>query len=725
MKSLLSITKKNKLDILVLLIAIGFIFFTRIQTIDDVFYDDKVMFTSYDSYYHARLIQNTVHNFPHRTWFDPYSLYPFGQPVIFGPLYDLLVAFAAIIIGLGSPQSQLIEVTAAVFPMLFAMLSVPLVYLISRISFNRLSAIISVIVFSVMNGEFLHRSMFGNADHHMAELFFSLLFVLFFILALKRKKTIYSLLAGLIFGFYFLVWYGAIIFSFIISLFLISVYFIKNKKEYLKNITIIMFFPLTFYLLFATGYSPYTGGKEIYVLSFIVPILIAFFINKTKINYKILIGSLGILIFLLIFFRFKIRGTIYIIKDSLIPNETVSEMSSLFSSNMFPWHFYLLWIISFILLLSLLYNLCKNNVFLFIGIWSSIIFLLSVIQIRFGYYLPANIALLIGYGTTRFENKKKFFVYITIILLILIPISISTFNNTKNFNSNFKEIYLALEWLKNNTPQLNLDYYSCHKKAELINDYIVYNNSLVCEAEKEGCLKEVCMNYPTYKLINPDKKINNKSCKLAIDYHFYKHYSYPDSAYSIMNIYPYGHLVTYIAKRIPITNGFLFSPGLDASEKFFIAQGNQANLILNNFNSKYVILDDYSINAIEFMADRSDNKEDYVREIKSNNNKQKIYMPKYYKSVVTRLYLYGGKEYSPKKSYVLIDNEVREFNKYSLALDYVKKHSNTTIVGIDPYEAPIPLEKIKNFHLVYESNKVVSKNSLGDLKKVKIFRYAK
>ena len=716
------------LDILIILIAISFIFLTRIQTADSVLYDNKVVFTSYDSYYHARLIQNTVHNFPHRIWFDPYSLYPFGQPVVFGPLYDLIVAFAAIVIGLGNPSSYLIEITAAFFPMLFAMLSVPLVYLISKVPFNRLSAVISVIVFSVMNGEFLHRSMFGNADHHMAELFFSLLFVLFFILFLKKRKIVYSILAGLIFGCYFLIWYGAVIFSLIIFTFLVIIHFQNKKHEgnnYFKNISIIMLFPLVFYLLFATGYSPYTIRKEHYVLILIIPIFIAFFISKIKIYYKkILISSLGVLIFLSIIFRFKIMEIVLMIKSLLTLNKTVSEMSSVFTLTNLSWHFYLLLIISFISLLLLFYDSNKNGISLFMGIWSTLIILLSLMQIRFTYYLPANIAILIGYGTTRFKNKKKLFVYIILILLMLIPASIDTFNNAKKFNPNLKEIYLTLEWLKNNTPELNLSYYAYYKNAERISDYVVYNNSLVCEEERETRLNGDSIPYSSYQSINLDKKIKNNSCKLLVDHNAYRNYNYPNSAYSIMNVYPYGHLITYIARRIPVTNGFLFFIGLNPSEKFFIAQEeNKSKDILNNFNAKYLILDDFSIYAIQYMAARLDNKNSYVREIKLADNKQKIYMPNYYKSVAVRLYLYNGKEYSPKKSYILINNEIRKFNNYKLALEYQKKHNNSIIVGINPYESPVPLEKINDFQLVYESNTTLARNSLGEIKKIKIFSY--
>ncbi|KUK05306.1 MAG: Transmembrane oligosaccharyl transferase, putative, partial [Archaeoglobus fulgidus] len=31
-----------------------------------------------DPWYYYRLIENTIHNFPHRIWFDPFTYYPYG-----------------------------------------------------------------------------------------------------------------------------------------------------------------------------------------------------------------------------------------------------------------------------------------------------------------------------------------------------------------------------------------------------------------------------------------------------------------------------------------------------------------------------------------------------------------------------------------------------------------------------------------------------------------------
>jgi len=577
--------------------------------------------------------------------------------------------------------------------------------------------------------------MFGNADHHIAELFFSLLFVLFFIIALKRKKMLHFSIVGFIFGCYFLIWYGAVFFYFILILFLITVYFIQNRIYDLKKIILLSIFPLLFYLIFATGYSPYSLKKGIFLLIFISPIVLSFFIKKIKnYNIKILIGSLGIIALSLIYFQFTIRRVLIYI-NSLISNEIVSEMDSILSFNNLSILFYLLLSISIISLFLLLYNAKKSDTYLFIGLWSSVIILLTILQIRFSYYLPANIAILAGFVTTKLKNKKYLFTYIFLIFLIMIPLSVETYKRAHTFSPNFKDIYQALEWIENNTPKLDLDYYAYHGEAEKVSGYMIYNNTLVCENEKLICLKNQCFNYDYYQTIKPDNKIKNKSCKLFLEYPFHQYYNYSNSSYGIMNGYPYGHLITYIAKRIPIANGFIFRHGLIPSEKFFTTQNEKdTKEILDNLNVKYILLDDYSINAIQYMYDRFNNRRyitsrlnDYksVREIKFENSKKNIYLPSYYKSIATRLYLYNGEEYAPKNSYVLIDNQIRKFKDYKSALRYHKNNNNSLIIGMDPYESPIPLKKIEDFELIYESNLSIAKNTLGEIKKVKIFQYRK
>ena len=46
---------------------------------EQIFSGDVIKFASFDAYYHMRLVDNLLHNFPHRITFDPYIFFPYGS----------------------------------------------------------------------------------------------------------------------------------------------------------------------------------------------------------------------------------------------------------------------------------------------------------------------------------------------------------------------------------------------------------------------------------------------------------------------------------------------------------------------------------------------------------------------------------------------------------------------------------------------------------------------
>ncbi len=69
-------------------------------------------------------------------------------------------------------------------------------------------------------------------------------------------------------------------------------------------------------------------------------------------------------------------------------------------------------------------------------------------------------------------------------------------------------------------------------------------------------------------------------------------YAYPESAYSIMSWWDYGHWITRISHRIPLSNPF--QAGVGAVAHFFITQNkDEASEMLDKLDSKYIIIDIY------------------------------------------------------------------------------------------------------------------------------------
>ena len=60
-------------------------------------YGNYVNFAADDAVYHMRFVHNTIHHFPWRVFFDPFTHFPFGSYVAFGPLFTIIIATVALI----------------------------------------------------------------------------------------------------------------------------------------------------------------------------------------------------------------------------------------------------------------------------------------------------------------------------------------------------------------------------------------------------------------------------------------------------------------------------------------------------------------------------------------------------------------------------------------------------------------------------------------------------
>ena len=84
---------------------------------DQVFSGEWVKFTGVDAYWHMRIVDHLVHNFPHLDSFDPYMAYPGGGGTSYlFPFFDYLLASVIWLIGLGSPTEHTINTVGAYFP---------------------------------------------------------------------------------------------------------------------------------------------------------------------------------------------------------------------------------------------------------------------------------------------------------------------------------------------------------------------------------------------------------------------------------------------------------------------------------------------------------------------------------------------------------------------------------------------------------------------------------
>ena len=164
---------------------------------DDVF-GSRVNFLETDAWYHVRLVQNQVVNFPHRVTVDPYAA-PNGQYVAVAPLLDTIIATVVFVTAGRDASADYIERVAAMVPAVVGVLAVVAVWALATLAFDRRAGLIAALLAAVLPGHFLDRTLVGFLDHHALEVLLSIATLA----ALVQKS---GPLAGVFLGLYLLGW---------------------------------------------------------------------------------------------------------------------------------------------------------------------------------------------------------------------------------------------------------------------------------------------------------------------------------------------------------------------------------------------------------------------------------------------------------------------------------------------------------------------------------------
>lgn len=574
-------------------------------------YGNFVNFAADDAVYHMRLVHNTIQHFPYRIFFDPSTYCPFGSYISFGPLFTLIIASTALIIGLGSPSPELINHVGAYIPPVMGALCLIPVYLATNKLFGRTVAFLAALVLTFTPGEFLSRSALGFTDHHIAEVLFSaitctlLIYTLSIATEIKNaahNKTflLYGLFTGLAYGLFVLTWHGAQMLGIIFLLFSIIQLIIGHYKNsdvnYLLPLVYLVCLPPVIMVLPYVAMHPHFNLTlyPLYIV-FILPTLAAIFTicylahllckknPKLKIWYiPVLLIIFTILILLLRHCFPQVRdfisyGCKFLFRPTAGMNTVGEVQSSLFDSqgkitshkfwlNMF-WATPLAIIGSYCLVYRIYKYQRPTEVFLFI--WSLAIFIAACAQIRFNYMLTINSAIVAGFGIYSILNyigsftpKSKFLtwlqkfsfgiVFIICAFLIIDPIIMLWIDNLVPSGIHVtREWYDTMQWLKKHTP------------------------------DPQG--KPISANF------------DYKSGYYPIPKDLKAVYNYPKSAYGIMSWWDIGHQITYIAERIPNANNHqqgIIENNHTAGSALFFTSGSEKHAVQNlvDMKSRYIII---------------------------------------------------------------------------------------------------------------------------------------
>jgi len=198
-------------------------------------------------------------------------------------------------------------------------------------------------------------------------------------------------------------------------------------------------------------------------------------------------------------------------------------------------------------------------------------------------------------------------------------------------------------------------------------------------------------------------------------------YDYPASAYGIMNWWNYGHWITTVAHRIPVSNPF--QKGAQIAGDFFTTRDEaSANKIMDELGCRYVIVDyATAVRQLSSMARWAGKDPDqfigtYLQRGEDGElSGGSLAHPAHYEAMAVRLYNFGGQAVVPEYSTVIsytqrengdrVVNKAQRFDTYEEAVEYMESQggSNLQIIGDGPYSSPIPLEALEHYKLVYDS----------------------
>jgi dolichyl-diphosphooligosaccharide--protein glycosyltransferase len=737
-----------------------------------------------DPLYNLRQIEQMMKNFPGYGWFDAMTLFPTGQSVHWGPLFIILSSSFTMLMGAVN-RPEIIKFALMVPPIMAAAM-VPLVFLLVRKISDWKCAIFAAGLIAIMGGQYFFRSLYGYLDHHIAEVLFGTLFIFAYIYCMwwakehpvdisKRetlvRPVILALLAGVAYILGLFIMPTMVLFALIIGVFTIIQFiwdfYRKQSSDYLL-ITNLVTFGFATVAFFIVGIR--TAGLQLnyytiaHPLSYILLIvgtvllyLFARFLNgKKAYYYPVAVIGTGIII---IAVSIAVAPQIY--------NYLISGIIEFFGQNSYyltiqearSWTFAEAWETfnySLILmvggLIVLFYRSWREerpdqHVIL---IWSVFMLIAAWQHIRYEYYLAVNIAVLSGIclGYVFSLGWKD-------ICYILKPGKTDEPGKSVTSKESLQKSKKASQKVKSTKGQKNSNYLNIGALVVVALLALLFVYSSVGSEYAVASSGALRMNSDWKESL---EWMGTYTPETGVDY--YKIYnnatfSYPAQAYGVMSWWDYGHMITYIAKRIPNANPFQAGvAGPDGAAAYFMSQNEAgANNILKNDGTRYIITD-IEMDSGKFWAmatwyNASLGASPYQRpylvpnpDNPSQYSAVTLYDIPYFQTMVSKLHNFDGSMTEPTTAYYVEYTEPGTSGRpYPVITRAENMDIATAKANVDRYNsiAPVgqhaailndavwrPLSSIpalQHYRLVHESPRNVLSSSPPDIKYVKVFEF--
>jgi oligosaccharyl transferase (archaeosortase A-associated) len=700
--------------------------------------DGGVNLLGNDPWYNLRQVEQTLPNFPQFANFDAMSLYPHGMNVPWGPLFTYILTFGCLLVG-ATTRPEIMTV-ASWIPPLMATAMVPLLYYLGRILKDWKTGLLAAAFMAVVSGQFFYRSLFGFVDHHIAEVFFSALFVLAYISTLIYTKknpvdikvistikipVFLSFIVGLTFLLGYLVMPTMILFALIVAVYtLVQIgrdFVTGNNSDYLLVINGVVFSIATFGAFILGGGSGssslwvYTMGQVYAFFAVVVGTILLYvikraFIDKPKHYFALsifgvaIIGSLLLMAFSPSLFDVLI-GSFFGFFGEKATTLTVQEAR--------PWDFESAWMTfhwGLLLMLGGMGVLIWRNWReehphqVFVLIWSVIILFSTMRHVRYEYYLAANIALLgaifVGFALDAgspalagllSQQKTK---------------EVPEKTGKKAKSKGKKEKTTSVQSKTSSPgPAILL-------AAGILLSLLFVGSSLSADLQLAGNIGGG-MNSDWMEAL---EWMGENTPETGVDYYAIydrETFDYPAQSYGVMSWWDYGHWITFVAQRIPNANPFQAGvAGPNGAAAFFVQQSEEdSSTILDTLNTRYVITD-IEMDTGKFWAMATWYDEDRgasgyeFRVANQNGQAVSLYTDDYFQTMIARLHNFDG---SMVEAGAGIPQALGEYSG--------QKVSQLPVVPVEDVAA------LQHYRLIHESPSNVFNTDQIDLKYVKVFEY--
>jgi oligosaccharyl transferase (archaeosortase A-associated) len=755
--------------------------------------DVLTMVASDDPLYNLRQVEQILANFPNYGWFDAMTLYPHGTSIYWGPLFPTVIAICCFITG-AATRIEIISV-GLVIPPLMAAATAAIMYFVGKTCGDWKTGVIASGFTAIVTGQFFYRSLYGYMDHHIAEVLFSTLFCLFYMYAILSEKgtkielknpgsykslLLISGLAGIAYLLGLFTMPTMILFAMIAGIFTVVQFTIdiyrSRTSEYLLliNITIsvIAIIGLLAFGLKNPGIdlSTYSIGHIIAYLWMIIGTGILYLLqhylkDKEKYYYPAALAGCGLVFTVFLYFVIPQLYTLLIYDlfsffGQAPVTETVQEARG-WALNLAWWTFnYGLLLMAGGILVMIYKNIHNEHPEqVFALIWSIVMFFSTWQHVRYEYYLAINVALLAAVCVTYLFSRG-----LPDIRHLLSGVSFQ------------KEVGEGKENVSGTGAQVKKQ----KKSQKKVSRHVTTNYPLVgvifITIGLSLLFVYTSVSYSYTNAINSPTRMNsdwresldwmaNNTQETGVNYftiYDQKSFKYPAGSYGVMSWWDYGHLITYIAKRIPNANPFQQGvAGPDGAAAYFMSTSeDKANTILDHDGTRYVITD-IEMDTGKFWAMSTWDNATLATDpyqmtmlIPNKNNPDsydlaRLNKQEYYMTTISRLHNFDGSLGTPSQVYYIEYADSSVTNVAYPVVITLEKTVNVTeakiragqynLKALPGYHASVmnpdattdiihPIDTVpalQHYRLVHESPNNVFGSSVIDVRYVKIFEYVK